>query len=124
MAALPKVTASTGMGDTASSASGGGEVDVDVVQGRSGAGRRFDPPSGTSAARCSLHGAPQRRCPSAAGWAIFSPACLPSIGNLVLVSTTPRGDKIVTSEQPLVLACGLPGSNPHEIDALWSSMLG
>ena len=82
MAALPKVTASTGMGDTASSASGGSEVDVDVVQGRSGAGHRFDPPSGTSAARCSLHGAPQRRCRSVAGWAIFSPTCLPSIGNL------------------------------------------
>ena len=91
-----------GMGDTASSASGGSEVDVDVVQGRRGAGHRLDPPSGTSSARCSLHGAPQIRCSSAAGWAIFSPTCLPSIGNLVLVGTTPRGDKIVTSEQSLV----------------------
>ena len=48
MAALPKITAPKGMGDAASSASGGGEVDVDVAQGRSGAGHRFDPPSGTS----------------------------------------------------------------------------
>ncbi len=55
---------------------------------------------------------------------MFSPNCLLSIGNLVLVSTTPRGDKIVTSEQPLALACCLPRSNPHQIDALWSSMLG
>jgi hypothetical protein len=124
MAALPKVTASMGMGDTASSASGGSEVDVAVVQVRSGAGHRFDPPSGTPTARCSLHGAPQRRCRSGAGWAIFSLTCLPSIGNLVLASTTPRGDKIVTSEQPLVLACCLPRSNPQQIDALWSSMLG
>jgi hypothetical protein len=99
MAALPKVTASMGMGDTASSASGGSEVDVAVVQVRSGAGHRFDPPSGTPTARCSLHGAPQRRCRSGAGWAIFSLTCLPGIGNLVLASTTPRGDKIVTSEQ-------------------------
>ncbi len=52
MAALAKVTASTEIGDTASSASGGREVDVDVVQGRSGAGRQLDPPSGTSSARC------------------------------------------------------------------------
>ena len=117
MAALPKVTAPTGMGDTASSASGS-EVDVDVVQGRSGAGHRFDPPSGTTSARCSLHSDPQRRCPPLAGWAIFSPTCLPSIGNLLLVGTTPRGDKIVTSEQPLVLACCLPGSNPQQIDAV------
>ena len=106
-----------GMGDTASSASGGSEVDVDVVQGRRGAGHRLDPPSGTSSARCSLHGAPQIRCSSAAGWAIFSPTCLPSIGNLVLVGTTPRGDKIVTSEQSLVLACCLPGRTA-QIDAV------
>jgi hypothetical protein len=106
------------MGDIASSASGGSEVDVDVVQGRSGAGHQLDPPSGTSSARCSLHGALQRRCPSVAGWAIFSPTCLPSIGNLLLVGTTPRGDKIVTSEQPLVLACCLPRSNPQQFDAL------
>ena len=90
MAALPKVTASMGMGDTASSASGGSEVDVAVVQVRSGAGHRFDPPSGTPTARCSLHGAPQRRCRSGAGWAIFSLTCLPSIGNLVLASTASR----------------------------------
>jgi hypothetical protein len=106
-----------GMGDIASSASGGSEVDVDVVQGRRGAGHRLDPPSGTSSARCSLHGAPQIRCSSAAGWAIFSPTCLPSIGNLVLVGTTPRGDKIVTSEQSLVLACCLPGRTA-QIDAV------
>jgi hypothetical protein len=106
-----------GMGDTASSASRGSEVDVDVVQGRSGAGDRLDPPSGTSSARCSLYGAPQRRCLSWAGWAIFSPTCLPSIGNLQLGGTTPRGDKIVTSEQPLVLACCLPGRT-QQIDAV------
>jgi len=111
MAALPKVTASTGMGDTASSASGGSEVDVDVVQVRSGAGHRFDPPSGTSAARCSLHGAPQRRCQSGAGWAIFSPTCLPSIGNLVLVSTTPRGEQ--DRDQRAALSSGVL-SAPHE----------
>jgi hypothetical protein len=111
MAALPKVTASTGMGDTASSASGGSEVDVDVVQVRSGAGHRFDPPSGTSAARCSLHGAPQRRCQSGAGWAIFSPTCLPSIGNLVLVSTTPRGGQ--DRDQRASLSSGVL-SAPHE----------
>ena len=109
MAALPKVTASTEIGDTASSASGGSEVDVDVVQGRSGAGRQLDPPSGTSSARCFPPWCPAKTLLIMAGWAIFGPTCLPSIGNLVLVSTTPRGDKIVTSEQPLVLACCLPG---------------
>jgi hypothetical protein len=111
MAALPKVTVFPGMGDTASSASGGGEVDVAVVQVRSGAGHRFDPPSGTSAARCSLHGAPQRRCQSGAGWAIFSPTCLPSIGNLVLVSTTPRGEQ--DRDQRAALSSGVL-SAPHE----------
>jgi hypothetical protein len=91
MAALPEVTAPTGWVTPHLSASGGSEVDVDVVQGRSSAGHRFDPPSGTSSARCSLHSAPQRRCLSVAGWAIFSPSCLPSIGNLVLMGATPRG---------------------------------
>jgi hypothetical protein len=63
MAALPKVTASTVMGDTASFASGGSEVDLDVLQGRSSAGLRFDPPSGTSSALCSLPWCPAKALP-------------------------------------------------------------
>jgi hypothetical protein len=106
------------MGDTASSASGGSEVDVDVVQGRRGAGHRLDPPSGTSSARCSLHGAPPKALPFIGRVGDLQPHLLAEHRQSSTGGYHTETGKIVTSEQPLVLACCLPGSKPQQSDAV------